>query len=454
MFRLHNLEYEQLSPSIAIPKPKQFARWENVKDYICGSEFILLRLTNFVSMKVTLRILSAGFIFLVLACSGVLQAQSPFWSKSFGPYGGDIESLTSGKNGIVYAGTDSGVFRSFDEGMHWEQCSNGIGNEEVFTLHVTNNGWLLAGTEDTGVYRTSDMGSNWERSSSGIPDGGSILTLISNPAGTIFAGTALHGIYRSFDNGKTWSGANSGLMTTGITAFQMDTARNIFLVGTAYGTYRSDLSGDQWQQIDTLSSTVAAIVFDSLHHILEATTKVGIRISTDDGATWNSANVGLPKTAMRRLVVSAHGETYLATVDSGMYWTRNNGATWQPISNGLNDSTILSLTMSTNGYLFIGTLKAFVYRSNASVKEVVSKASVDAPNDIALTPNPCSSYVTIRTHATARDISARVFDIYGREVGTAAGHALNTSALASGVYLCVVRADDKVTTNRLVVVRQ
>jgi photosystem II stability/assembly factor-like uncharacterized protein len=453
MFRLHNMEYEHLSPSIAIPEPKQFARCENVRDYICGSEFIHLRSTHFVSMKFTIRIISACSIFLVLACSGVLHAQSPFWSKSFGPYGGDIESLTSGKNGIVYAGTDSGVFRSFDEGMHWEKCSNGIGNEEVFTLHVTNNGWLLAGTEDTGVYRTSDMGSNWERSSSGIPDGGSILTLISNPAGTIFAGTALHGIYRSFDNGKTWSAANNGLMTTGITAFQMDTVRNMFLVGTAYGTYRSDLTGDQWQQIDTLSSTVASIVFDSLHHILEATTKVGIRISSDNGATWNSANVGLPQTAMRRLVVGAHGETFLGTVDSGMYWTRNNGASWQEISNGLTDSTILSMTMSTSGYLFIGSLKAFVYRSNVSVKDVVSHANTNSPNDISLTPNPCSSFVRIGARTTASDLTAQVFDIYGREVVSAAGHVLNTSALVSGIYLCAIRTNGQVTTKRLAVVR-
>ena len=61
--------------------------------------------------------------------------------------------------------------------------------------------------------------------------------------------------------------------------------------------------------------------------------------------------------------------------------------------------------------------------------------------------------MTAKTSIAFRDISARVFDIFGREVASVSGHALNTSALASGVYLCSVRVNGVAMTKRLVVVR-
>src|SRR5262249_55192614 len=59
----------------------------------------------------------------------------------------------------LYAGTDQGVFVSFDAGTRWMDISTGLPASPVTTLALLQpDGILVAGTFGRGVYRTSVTG--------------------------------------------------------------------------------------------------------------------------------------------------------------------------------------------------------------------------------------------------------------------------------------------------------
>jgi photosystem II stability/assembly factor-like uncharacterized protein len=66
---------------------------------------------------------------------------------------------------FIFAATDSGVFRSSDNGVNWVKKNNGLGSDLIFSLVFKVQGTagtplLFAGTGN-GIFSSSDYGNNW-----------------------------------------------------------------------------------------------------------------------------------------------------------------------------------------------------------------------------------------------------------------------------------------------------
>ena len=78
-------------------------------------------------------------------------------------------SLAVNADGDVFAGTTgcgAGVFRSTDDGDHWELVNAGLTSTDVAALAVAPNGHVFAGTVSQfgvggGVFRSTDNGEVW-----------------------------------------------------------------------------------------------------------------------------------------------------------------------------------------------------------------------------------------------------------------------------------------------------
>jgi ligand-binding sensor domain-containing protein len=70
----------------------------------------------------------------------------------------------------LYTGTyGGGVYSSTDSGDHWSACANtGLANLNLLSLVSDSNGLLYAGTED-GVYTSMDGCTNWVALDNGLP---------------------------------------------------------------------------------------------------------------------------------------------------------------------------------------------------------------------------------------------------------------------------------------------
>jgi len=89
--------------------------------------------------------------------------------------------------------------------------NNGLTNTTVYTLGINSDNDIYAGTT-TGVFRSFDHGDNWIAVNSGMTTA-SIRSIIFKSNGDIYAGTFGYGggVFMSADSGGSWTDVSSGL---------------------------------------------------------------------------------------------------------------------------------------------------------------------------------------------------------------------------------------------------
>ena len=104
-----------------------------------------------------------------------------------------MKVLEINSNGVIFAGTDVGLFRSSDNGNNWTQ----ITDFQVRDVTFDKNGFVYVSTDK--VYRSTNNGDNWTEISTGLPDA-YINSLAVDADGYVFAGTLNNGVYRSSES--------------------------------------------------------------------------------------------------------------------------------------------------------------------------------------------------------------------------------------------------------------
>ncbi len=150
----------------------------------------------------------------------------------------DAIAVDPSNSDTVYLGTyGGGVYKSTDGTNNFTQMPSGLSglSLNVFALVIDrlNTNIIYAGT-DTGVFKSKDGGESWK--SSGLANT-HITVLAINPSdpSTIYAGTD-GGVFESTDGGENWSVINSGLTNTHVTSLAIDPSNpDIIYAGTDGG---------------------------------------------------------------------------------------------------------------------------------------------------------------------------------------------------------------------------
>ena len=82
--------------------------------------------------------------------------------------GSDITSISIETGGIIFLGTDGGVYRSTNNGSNWNQVNNGLANTSVNSLAINSSNYIFAGTEG-GVYYSIRNGDDWDSITHDLP---------------------------------------------------------------------------------------------------------------------------------------------------------------------------------------------------------------------------------------------------------------------------------------------
>jgi photosystem II stability/assembly factor-like uncharacterized protein len=196
---------------------------------------------------------------------------------------------------IIYVSTPFGVFKSVDEGRHWEKKMNGMKKWFVkkVLFDVTDRTRLYAiGEED--VYHSTDGGEHWTALGTGLGD---VQAFAQNPKspGNLLAGGEDNGIKVTLDAGKSWQ-AVGGIPKESFysIAFSPD-GRTAFAGGFKTGFWMSADNGVSWTLLwqDKEIEAIAAIFIEQQNpgHMLIGTTGQGVYESLDAGTTWRSAGL-------------------------------------------------------------------------------------------------------------------------------------------------------------------
>lgn len=278
------------------------------------------------------------FVILFLLAFPAAYAQWEEWNN--GLYGGRVECVLP-LEGVLLAGTPGGVFRSIDNGDHWNLTS--LSGIRVTALAASANK-LFAGSE-RGMYFSTDNGATWTASST-------LPIQISSFAvgdGIIFAGGWGWGIYRSTDDGKNWTEINSVILSSYV--------KSIFILngavyaGTNDGIFRTTNNGNEWTKLN-----IGNISFSSINDFVKsgdaiiAATSQGVLVSMDGGNSWSLKTEGINKAV--NSIAAIDSNLYAAT-EQGIYYSHDVGASWVAKGVGVT-SQFLNAIEIRNETLYVG----------------------------------------------------------------------------------------------------
>lgn len=314
------------------------------------------------------------FLFLF---TGISSAQ---WIQVIAPVVGSVRCLTT--NGThIFAGADSGVYVSGDNGVNWAQSNIGLTSKKVYSFAV-NGTTVYSGL--IGVFQSTNNGSAWTSLGMSATVDFSLLIINNN----IFAGTG-GGVYLSTNNGAAWNQVNNGLNTSMDVHALAVNGNNIFAGATGYGVYLTTNNGSAWtQKINGLTNIFVHSLLVSGNNLL-AGTENGLFLSTDNGSDWTLLNIGQPSPWIQSLA-SFGTELFAGTFSSGIFLSTDNGSSWIQQNEGLTDNSILSLAVIGN-YLYAGTQYQGLWKRPLSELTGVSSQLKNLPGNFNLSqnyPNP------------------------------------------------------------------
>jgi photosystem II stability/assembly factor-like uncharacterized protein len=266
---------------------------------------------------------------------------------------------------IVYAGTQSGPYRSDDRGEHWEKIDIQDHGQPVwsFLFHPYDPGIIFAGYENCEIYRSDDAGERWTRLPVSVrfPD---ITTAPgSNPAkrvlkmdasvsdpGHLYAAIEVGGTLRSTDGGEHWENLSHGQYLNddavdmhGVLASRWRPG-TVFGIGRA-GMFRSSDGGDHWAHValeamnekrQIYCRDIREVPGNPRKLFLAAGSNFqsdrGVLLSSGDGGdTWSRVDMGVqPPHTMFALAFDEHRPGLMSCATNGgeVYSSRDGGESW------------------------------------------------------------------------------------------------------------------------------
>ncbi len=346
---------------------------------------------------------------------------------------------------VFHDGSGGSVFSSSDGGESWQSAATGLGTRDVFSFYQMpgNPNTIYAGT-NTGVYRSNDRGASWtfsgldqtkkvekpparktprrraewspsavgryetiaasKRSSSqkskkavqkrpvrpvkkekpkveAVTAPGFVqltkqvdgITGFADGEGrTGLLAATMDGLYRTFDESKGWekisiNGYEPGGRVYSISTHK-DTPRKI-LAGTRMGLFISTDGGDSWLHVDRGPSdaTVKAIAQDprDAQLIIVGTNQYIFR-STNGGRTWVKRGGGLPSGDFTAVVINPTNPDEVMAAEysrGGVFRSTDKGYIWERVDAELPSNRVWTLIFDPfdRDRLYAGSFSSGVY---------------------------------------------------------------------------------------------
>jgi hypothetical protein len=287
----------------------------------------------------------------VLAASGAMAQ----WVEVFGLPGGRIEDACAIDSALFMA-INGQLFHAEYKGATWTPLTPPEPNLEVYSIEARGE-FLLAGTRN-GVYQMSGNSGKWEPfQRPGLP----VLSALSiwSYLGHFFIGSE-GVVYKSIDQGETWHGMKMGLPPDARVICFAGIVKIAVAGSESHGIFITE--SQNWipsSSLDTVHSQIQEL--EVYGNKVFAVTKRTVMESLNLGDDWLPSSLGLADIT----TLLGRSDYLMAGTKTGIRLTTDNGKTWQAFDAGmLNPSSIQSL-VELNGILFAST-ESGVWRMAAS----------------------------------------------------------------------------------------
>jgi hypothetical protein len=276
---------------------------------------------------------------------------------------------------LVYAGTDTRLFRTTDGASTWSGASPGFGRVDIYALAIDplTAGTVYAAASDTGpgfgvgVYKSTDRGGTWTAANAGLA-GVDLRALAIDPVTptTVYAGG--NTFFKSVNGGASWAASGNGLPAGGFVqclAVDRQSPATIY-AGTWPGVYKSTDRGATWSAANTglPPAETEALAIDPLTPavLYAAIRNAGVFKSTNGGGTWTAANNGLPNQPVWAIAVDPATPSTLYVVTNAVFKSTDSAASWVSVSTGLLAGVFpfsLAISPASPTTVYVGAYPSF-----------------------------------------------------------------------------------------------
>ena len=289
----------------------------------------------------------------------------------------------------IFAGGESGLFKSVDAGQTWTLLSGLPGMDNIAEVAISPDYaddkqlyfTRIAGDHFDGLFHSLDAGRTWRRSL-----GDRAVTAVAfspdfKADATVFVGTT-EGFLRSTNRGGTWRDANKGLSSQDIGSivfspdFMVD---KVIFAATDREIYRSTKTGRDWTRIKrgpagVVKPSIALSRAYASDHMVLVGDSGGIYQSVNRGQSWSRLKIGgvdsgtIEKTPVAFSPNFAVDRTMATVIPSARMWltSTNRGRSWQrhkiTDEQGEVDSIVFSPDYAVDRTIFAGGSR-HLYRS-------------------------------------------------------------------------------------------
>ena len=284
-----------------------------------------------------------------------------------------VHSLAlSQTNGVMLAGTESGVFLKTSSSA-WRLT---LRNEEIWSVALSPDGRLALAADNAGNVDVShDGGESW-RTVKLANNGVYAVTLCPGSTECMMAGGA-GGVFLSRDGGRKWRQV-SFIGNNGVDSFAWlpGNDRTVYagvVSGGANGVNSilvSHDTGRSWvPYAHRLTRAGAMSVLATSHSVLAGTMGHAVWRVSSNGSTWSQVRKGLPPTGdhvAALTMATPTGRLFAGTEAFGVFASKDDGRAWNPISNGLPSTggqrLVLGLLYSSAEHVLFAATPTGIYR--------------------------------------------------------------------------------------------
>ena len=293
-------------------------------------------------------------------------------------------------DGVLYAGTDGGIYRSDDDGVNFNDLSNTLSIAQIYTVSTSKpdssklasglqdcGGFAFSGTDwnsyhggdgmgsavdpfsnniyygmtqyGGGLYKTSTSGnggwSNTEFVASGPVKGQWVTPLEFSKSGELYSG--FDQLY-ILDNNQ-WKKISDHNFPYNLRLIKIDpNDTNIVYVATYFNVYKSTDGGKNFNSVLSTSNYIRSIEIDLTEDNLWVLDSNSLHHSIDKGDNWTSENTGLESARTLKLhQYSSKKSLYLGTI-LGVYYTDDEVSGWHSISNDLPNVKVSDMEINSH----------------------------------------------------------------------------------------------------------
>jgi photosystem II stability/assembly factor-like uncharacterized protein len=326
-----------------------------------------------------------------------------------------------------FIGAAGMVYKTSNQGASWNKTDSIIYGVAAFYFLAENLGYLV--TSYGGVYKTVNNGSNWTNICNLNYSCLDPLYFANEQTGYILGYSA---VMKSTNGGVNWFGLVGGL-TNYFTSMVFVNQKTGFVSGDNFRVFKTANSGTNW-----------------------------IKVFEKDGGTKSKLffiNESTGFIAGRSLFNSE----IFKTTNSGMNWNKENFSYDGEVNCLFFPSPLIGYIGGDNGEILKTT--------NGGEPIGITQIGNQVPDKFILHqnyPNPFNPSTKIKFEIPANgrmqmtDMKIVVYDVIGREITTLVNEPLNpgtyeaewnASAFASGVYFCMMLADDYKQTKKMVLIK-